>query len=203
MTDVLPVAQLVGQPLHIVVVREQIQPGIVAQALQTAHGVGDLEIVVVVVAAPQALVQLVVGHRVQHLRVCPAAVIPVDHLAHEPELGLDLVGKAAPLRTVRVIGTKGEIYGEFENNYIRIMTINPEKGKDYDLTEIDLSKDESSAGGHGGGDENLTADFVAFIGGGKPSISCTSVWDSVMGHKIIFLADKSREAGGALIKTGL
>ena len=83
------------------------------------------------------------------------------------------------------------------------MTINPEKGKDYDLTEIDLSKDESFAGGHGGGDENLTADFVAFIGGGKPSISCTSVWDSVMGHKIIFLADKSREAGGALIKTGL
>lgn len=112
-------------------------------------------------------------------------------------------GAAAPLRTIRVVGTKGEIYGEFENNYIRIMTINPEKGKDYDLTEIDLSKDENSAGGHGGGDENLTADFVAFIGGGKPSISCTSVWDSVMGHKIIFLADKSREAGGALIKTGL
>lgn len=112
-------------------------------------------------------------------------------------------GAAAPLRTIRVVGTKGEIYGEFENNYIRIMTINPEKGKDYDLTEIDLSKDENFAGGHGGGDENLTADFVAFIGGGKPSISCTSVWDSVMGHKIIFLADKSREAGGALIKTGL
>lgn len=112
-------------------------------------------------------------------------------------------GAAVPLRTVRVIGTKGEIYGEFENNYIRIMTINPEKGKDCDLEEIDLSKIESTASGHGGGDENLTADFVAFVSGEKTSVSCTSVWDSVMGHKIIFLADKSREAGGALIKTGL
>lgn len=112
-------------------------------------------------------------------------------------------GAAMPLRTVRVVGTKGEIYGEFENNYIRIMTINPEKGKDYDLEEIDLSKLENASSGHGGGDENLTADFVAFVSGEKTSISCTSVWDSVMGHKIIFLADKSREAGGALIKTGL
>ena len=103
MTDVFPVAQLVGQALHIVVVREKIQPGVVAQPLQTAHGVGDLEIVVVVVAAPQALVQLVVGHRVQHFGVCPAAVVPVDHLTHEPELRFDLVGQTAqPAHEVKV-----------------------------------------------------------------------------------------------------
>ena len=89
------VPQLIGQALHIVVVREKIQPGVVAQPLQTAHGVGDLEIVVVVVAAPQALVQLIVGNRVEHFRVGPAAVIAVDDLAHQPELRLDLVGKAA------------------------------------------------------------------------------------------------------------
>ena len=122
MADVLPVAQLVGQALHIVVVREQIQPGIVAQALQTAHGVGDLEIVVVVVAAPQALVQLVVGHRVQHLRVCPAAVIPVDHLAHEPELGLHLIGKAAqPPHEVKV-----QHIGGVQTDAVNIKFIHPE-----------------------------------------------------------------------------
>ncbi len=55
-------------------------------------------------------------------------------------------GAAAPLRTIRVIGTNGEIYGEFENNYIKIMKINPEKGKDFDYEEIDLSKDEGITG---------------------------------------------------------
>ena len=77
------------------VVREGIEPGVVAEPLQTAHGVCDLKIVVVVVAAPQALVQLIVGNGMEHFRVGPAAVIAVDDLAHQPELRLDLVGKAA------------------------------------------------------------------------------------------------------------
>lgn len=112
-------------------------------------------------------------------------------------------GAAAPLRTIRVVGTKGEIYGEFENNYIKVMTINPEKGKDYDLEEIDVSKYDGVSGGHGGGDENLTADFVSFVRGEEVSVSCTSVWDSVAGHKVIFLADKSRENGGSALKVEL
>mgnify|MGYP007000008514 CR=1 FL=1 len=95
MPDVLAVAQFIGQPLHIVVIREVIEPGIVAEALQTPHGMGDLEIVVVVVAAPQTLMQFVVGNGVEHLRVGPAAVVAVDDLAHQPELRLHLVGNAA------------------------------------------------------------------------------------------------------------
>ena len=103
MADVIPVAQLVGQPLDIVVVREEVEPGVVAQTLQPTHGMRDLEIVVVVVAAPQALVQLIVGHGVEHFGVGPAAVIAVDDLAHQPELRLDLVGEAAqPFHEVEV-----------------------------------------------------------------------------------------------------
>ena len=109
-------------------------------------------------------------------------------------------GAAAPLRSVRIIGTKGELYGEFENNFIQVKTINPEPGRDYDEEYIDLNLNEEIAGGHGGGDDNLTADFVRFASGEKTSISCTSVWDSVAGHRVIFLADKSRENGGALIE---
>lgn len=112
-------------------------------------------------------------------------------------------GAAAPLRSVRVIGTKGEIYGEFENNYIRVMTINPDPGKDFELEEIDVSDIEEITSGHGGGDENLTKDFIKFIRGDKTSISCTTIWDSVAGHEIIFLADKSREQGGALVEVKL
>ena len=95
MPDVRLVPQLIGQALHIVVIREGIKPGVAAEPLQAAHGVCDLKIVVVVVAAPQALVQLIVGNGMEHFRVGPAAVIAVDDLAHQPELRLDLVGKAA------------------------------------------------------------------------------------------------------------
>ena len=72
MPDVVAVAQFVGQALHIVVIREVIEPGIMAQTLQTPHGMGDLEIVVVVVAAPQTLMQFVVGDGVEHLRGLPS-----------------------------------------------------------------------------------------------------------------------------------
>ena len=40
----------------------------------------------VIVTGIQALVQLVIRHRVQHLRIHPARVIPVNHLAHQPEI---------------------------------------------------------------------------------------------------------------------
>ena len=60
-----------------------------------------------------------------------------------------------------------------------------------DIEDFDLD-------GHGGGDDNLTADFIKFVAGEKVSISCTSIYDSIAGHNIIFLADESREANGEL-----
>ena len=42
--------------------------------------------------------QLVVGHRVQHFGVCPAAVVPVDDLAQEEKVPLSAVRKAAQRR---------------------------------------------------------------------------------------------------------
>ncbi|MBE6795401.1 MAG: Gfo/Idh/MocA family oxidoreductase [Ruminococcaceae bacterium] len=109
-------------------------------------------------------------------------------------------GSAESLRTIRVIGTKGEIYGEFENKFINLKRINSDPGKDFDEEIIDLS--HISGEGHGGGDERLTKDFVKFIRGEEYSVSCTSIFDSVAGHKIIFLADESRENGGKLIRVG-
>lgn len=110
-------------------------------------------------------------------------------------------GAVRPLRTVRVTGTKGDIYGEFENNIITVRTINPGKGKYHDEKIIDLNSGDFS--GHGGGDDNLVEDFVRFQRGEQVSVSCTSIFDSVPGHKLIFLADKSREKGGELIKVEL
>ena len=50
--------------------------------------------------------------------------------------------------------------------------------------------------GHGGGDDQLTADFVRFIATGEQSISCTAIENSVAGHLTVFHADQSRENGG-------
>ena len=110
-------------------------------------------------------------------------------------------GSAESLRTIRVIGTKGEIYGEMENKFIRLKVINPTPTTDFDEEFIDLSNIPDE--GHGGGDEGLCADFVKFNRNDNPSISCTSIHDSVAGHKVVFLADKSRENGGQVMPVNL
>ncbi len=107
-------------------------------------------------------------------------------------------GSPASLRTIRITGTKGEIYGEFENKFINVKTLNPQHGKYFDERTIDLS--HISGEGHGGGDDGITADFCAYQKGDNSSIACTSVFGSAVGHRIVFLADKSRENGGQVQK---
>ena len=106
-------------------------------------------------------------------------------------------GAAESLRTIRVIGTKGEIYAELENKFVKIKTINPAPNKYFDERIIDLSKTPDE--GHGGADTALTADFIKFIRDDNPSVSCTSIHNSIAGHRIIFLADKSRENNGQVM----
>ena len=103
-------------------------------------------------------------------------------------------GAARPLRRIEIVGTKGEIWGEFEHNDIHVLRINPDPGKEFDEEVIDLSA-FCEGGGHGGGDLGLAEDFVNYVRGEEPSVSCTSIFDSVAGHKTVFLADISRENG--------
>ncbi|MBQ7548193.1 MAG: hypothetical protein IJT03_00650, partial [Clostridia bacterium] len=56
---------------------------------------------------------------------------------------------------------------------------------------------------HGGGDLALTEDFVRYISGDTPSISCTPLSDSVKGHLTVFKADESMEHGGIPEKISL
>jgi hypothetical protein len=50
-------------------------------------------------------------------------------------------------------------------------------------------------GGHGGGDLRLAADFVDYLRNDTPSISCTSLEDSVYSHLTVFRAEKARKNG--------
>lgn len=112
-------------------------------------------------------------------------------------------GSAEPRRNIHIIGTKGEIFGNFEESKFTVLKINPSPDahhEECDVEEVDLNVTGDMVGaygGHGGGDERLAADFVKYIRGEKPSLACTSIFDSVAGHLSVYLADKSRENGGA------
>lgn len=118
-------------------------------------------------------------------------------------------GSAEPRRNIHIIGTKGEIFGNFEESKFTFLKINPSPdahNEECDVEEIDLrvTGDMVGAyGGHGGGDERLAEDFVKFIRGEQPSLACTSIFDSVAGHLCVYLADKSRENGGMPVEVKL
>ncbi|MGN1420683.1 MAG: Gfo/Idh/MocA family oxidoreductase [Eubacterium sp.] len=108
-----------------------------------------------------------------------------------------------PARMIHIIGTKGEIFGNFEESKFTVSLIDPSPSSNNGeciIEEVDLnvSGDMVGAyGGHGGGDEKLAMDFVKFVQGDKPSLACTSVFDSVAGHLAAYLADESLNDGGA------
>ncbi|MGN0523396.1 MAG: Gfo/Idh/MocA family protein [Eubacterium sp.] len=111
-------------------------------------------------------------------------------------------GSAEPRRNIHIVGTKGELFGNFEESKYTILKINPSPdahNEECDVEEVDLKVTGDMVGaygGHGGGDERLAADFVKYIRGEKPSLACTSIFDSVAGHLSVYLADESRENGG-------
>ena len=111
-------------------------------------------------------------------------------------------GSAQSLRKIHIIGTKGEISGNFEESTFTVRKINPSPDAvneecDVEVVDLNVSGDMVGAyGGHGGGDERLAADFVKFIRGETPSLACTSIFDSMAGHVSVYRADKSREMGG-------
>ena len=111
-------------------------------------------------------------------------------------------GSSEPRRYIHIVGTKGELFGNFEDSKYTVLKINPSPdahNEECDVEEVDLrvTGDMVGAyGGHGGGDERLAADFVKYIRDEKPSLACTSIFDSVAGHLSVYLADKSRENGG-------
>ncbi len=112
-------------------------------------------------------------------------------------------GCAFSKRIVRIIGTKGEINGVFENQKFTVSYINPHKENDHTDRVVDLSESHSASIGHGGGDHSLVADFIKYVTDDKPSISCTTLDDSVLGHLVVFCADESMENGSIPVKTEL
>lgn len=102
-------------------------------------------------------------------------------------------GTSKGTRTIHITGTKGVIEGDFEEGRFTLSKIDPRPGCEHEDTVFDLKVGDDT---HGGGDLDLVRDFVAYARGEKPSVSCTSLSDSLAGHLVVFLADKSRENNG-------
>ena len=102
-------------------------------------------------------------------------------------------GTSTGTRTIFITGTKGVIKGDFEKGVFILSKIDPSPDCESDDTVFDLKIDNDT---HGGGDLDLVRDFVAYVRGENPTVSCTSINDSLLGHLIVFLADKSMENGG-------
>ncbi len=107
-------------------------------------------------------------------------------------------GTAKPERNLHIIGTKGEIKGVFDDSVFTVRTIDnaSEQGWKEEVVDLKIGGDKSGAtGSHGGGDLRLVEDFVRVLQGEEPSISCTSLNDSINGHLAVFRAEQARVSG--------
>lgn len=108
-------------------------------------------------------------------------------------------GAAASARTVHITGTRGEIYGTFEEGRLTLSLIAPEAPEGRVEHMIDLTEAQNGHH-HGGGDREVILDFIAMLRGEPTSPGKTLLEDSVIGHRIVFLAEKSRSMNGAMLE---
>lgn len=97
-----------------------------------------------------------------------------------------------PCRIIHIVGTKGEMLGVMEDGEFVVRTHDARKGREYaeEKVKIDVAGDN-----HGGGDLRLVHDFVRVLRGEQPSISTTSLDQSIDGHRIGFAAERARVSG--------
>lgn len=105
-------------------------------------------------------------------------------------------GTARPTRSIHLVGTHGEIQGVLEDSTFVVRHIDPRPGHEYaeDVVDVRVGGDMHGAfGGHAGGDLRLVADFLKVVCGEPPSLSTTTLADSINGHLIGFAADLAME----------
>ncbi len=98
-------------------------------------------------------------------------------------------------RSIRIAGTKGEMYGIVEDNKIHVDIYWKDK-YDIDLAEYCEGLDD----GHGGGDQRMMDNFHDFLRNGNTTESSTLIDRSIESHLMCFAAEESRVKGGEKIE---
>lgn len=105
-------------------------------------------------------------------------------------------GTSRPMRTIHLLGTRGEIQGVFDDGRFTVRHADPRCGHEYTEEVVDTNAGGDVSGAlndHGGGDGRLVVDFIRTVRGETPSLSCTAIEDSIWGHRIVFAADRAME----------
>ena len=108
-------------------------------------------------------------------------------------------GAAASGRNIHITGTKGEIIGNFESQQFSVRLIKPEHPGGQLSRIVDVSADQLG-NPHGNGDQAVVRDFFSLLRGEAASFCCTTLADSMVGHRLVFLAEESREKGGESVR---
>ena len=104
---------------------------------------------------------------------------------------LDMTGGTTRAgREIHIVCQFGEIEGFLEGNAFTVRMYDAERAS---FGEERGAITEDTSGAHSGGDLRLAADFAARVAGEKPSVSCTSIEDSVIGHLLVIGAERSRK----------
>lgn len=110
---------------------------------------------------------------------------------------LNMIGGTAKAeRNIHIVGTRGEIKGVFDDSVYTIRTLNHTSPDGWHEERVDLGIEGDKSGmlgSHGGGDPRLVEDFVHVLQGRQPSVSYTSIDDSINGHLAVFLAEQARK----------
>ncbi len=101
-------------------------------------------------------------------------------------------------RLIHLTGTLGEAYGRFEDGCFTVSTLAPEAPGGRRTETVRLAPEEAGDA-HGGGDQALVRDFLTLVRGGQPSVCCTTLEDSMVGHRLVYRAEDSRAQGGAML----
>lgn len=108
-------------------------------------------------------------------------------------------GAAASGRHIHITGTRGEIQGIFEEQRFTVSLIAPEAPSGKAMRTVDVSAAQQG-NAHGGGDQAIIRDFISLLRGGDPSPCCTTLDDSMTGHRMAFIAEESRIRNGEIQK---
>ena len=101
-------------------------------------------------------------------------------------------GAVRACRLIRIVGTRGEIQGMIESSKFVVRKYDFDNAS-YTEEVHDVSSEIAVSDHHAGGDDGIIRDFVNMISGGKTSISCTKIEDSIYGHLCVYKADEAME----------
>ena len=97
-------------------------------------------------------------------------------------------------RTIKIMGTKGQIRASEENNEIEVTVFSTCNSRLVNNSSLE------KLSSHGGGDEGIISAFCDYIDNDVKTVSLSTFRETAQNHMISFAAEESRKNGGQVVK---